>query len=41
MEDQSKLIRPIQIFFKSIWHTELAFIQGGHTPENGVPPQPC
>jgi hypothetical protein len=41
MEDQSKLIRPIQIFFKSIWLTELAFIQGGYTPKNVVSPQPC
>ena len=37
---QSKLIHPIQILLKSIWHTELFFIQGGHTPKNVVP-HPC
>jgi hypothetical protein len=41
MEDQSELIRPILIFFKSIWLTELAFIQGGYTPKNVVSPHPC
>jgi len=37
MEDQSKLTHPIQILLKSIWHTEVSFIQGGRNPKNVVP----
>jgi len=37
MVDQSKLIQPIQMFFKSIWHTERTFIQG----KNAISSHPC